>query len=159
MATYLVSYSILDGKGKTGSLPVRIPAGALTLAQVSAYAQDLAELIDNVTSGQITSINVALSVDLPAGLKVAPGAYCDIEEGGLFSFATGTPYVDSPRVPAFLETLFVGENIDLTPNDPADLFAKGLYNGITEGADTIKASDRYENEYTGIVKATKSFRK
>ena len=159
MATYLISYSILDGKGKTGSLPIRIPAGALTIAQVQAYAQDLAEFVDNVSSGQITGISVTLSADLPGGLKTSPGEYCDIEEGGLFTFANGTPYVDSPRVPAFLETLFTGENIDLTPNDPADLFAKALYNGITEGANTIVASDKYENEYTGLVKATKSFRK
>jgi hypothetical protein len=158
VATFNVSYSILDGDGDTSALAFKVPAGTLTLAQITGYAQQMATLLDAVIGGKILGIGITLDAALPGGLKAAATATSDVQEGALFTFTTATPYVDSVRVPAWLETLFTGKEVNLAGTG-VGAFRDGLLNGIDVAGTTVAASDRYENDYTSLKSSVKSFRK
>jgi len=158
VATFNVSYSILDGDGDTSALAFKVPAGTLTLAQITGYAQQVATLLDAVIGGKILGIGITLDAALPGGLKAAAVATSDVQEGALFTFTTSTPYVDSVRVPAWLETLFTGKEVNLA-GAGVGAFRDALLTGLTVAGANVAASDRYENDYTSLKTATKSFRK
>lgn len=158
VATFNVSYSILDGDGDTSALAFKVPAGTLTLAQITGYAQQVATLLDVVIGGKITGLAITLEAALPGGLKASATGTSDVQEGALFSFVNASPYIDSIRVPAWNEDLFVGKEVN-TEGTGVGNFISALITGLDVSGATVAASDRYENDYTSLKSAVKSFRK
>ncbi len=158
VATFNISYSILDGDGDTSNFAVKVPRGAFTIAQIESYAQQLASLLDVVIGGKITGLAVTLEAALPGGLKAAAVGTSDVQEGALFTFTNASPYVDSVRVPAWLETAFAGKEVNLEAVG-VGAFVAALTAGLDIGGTQVQPSDRYENDYTALARAVKSFRK
>lgn len=158
MAVTGITITIDDGVGGVQAYHQKIPSGA-TVPQVAAYAQRLAERVDAISDGVITSIEYTTQVDLPGGLKADAATGADVEEGGLFTFnCSGTVYKDSVRIPAFAQSKFVGKAVDITDDDVV-AFVGLLTTGEALAGATLHASNPYENTYLSLSKTKKSFRR
>lgn len=123
MSYITINFRVADSEGgRNATYPHRIASGA-TLAEIQDEVDAFAELLDNVTAGQIVGVDVEVPMDLPAGLKATPNALSVNERGGLISFSTTGPRADSVWIPAVLPSLAPGEGeFDVTAG-AMDLFA------------------------------------
>jgi len=159
MAIFNISYGVIDDQGDTQRIQVTVPQGALTLANITGYAQALAALIDDVIDGYISDISLCLVIGLPGGMKTSANAGAEVERGANFTFqADGTNYAHTIRVPGVLPGLFVGNSVDLTAGAVVALRA-ALTSGLNIGGTQVIPSDRYENDLTNLIAATKTFRR
>lgn len=166
MSNYIISFQIQDAKA-TGSARVRnkqgvsffLPTASWTIAEVLAYHDALAALVDNCTDGVIVDSSVTLNPVLPAGLKSSAVAGSDVQEGGLLGFSVaGSNYKESIRIPAMKSSLFVGPSVNIAATEITDL--RDTLNGTTQtSSQNMAASDRYSNLITDVVSGAKSFRK
>jgi len=159
MALVQIGVIVQDDDGDRSSVNVTVPSGTLTLAAIVEFAQDMAALIDACTDGQIVEIHLVIGVSLPEGLKANPVAYSDVEKGALLSFdVAGTEYRHSIRIPAFVESKFAGKAVDDEDVDVAALIA-ALEDGITEEAQLVAPSNRFELDLGTYIEGIKSFRR
>lgn len=130
MAYDTINFRVADSEGgRTATYPHRVAAG-LSREDLQTEVDAMAELLDNVTAGQIVSVDVEISLDLPAGLKATPNALSVNERGGLVSFTTTGPRGDSVWIPAVLPSLAPTEGeFDITTG-AMDLFVDRV---IAEG--------------------------
>ena len=159
MAIFKCSYRFIDAKAKRQTMVVPVPRGVLTIADITGFMAAQVQAIDDITEAQIDAMAIEIGVALPGGLKGAAVADSDCEEGGLYTFsAAGTDYSLGLRVPALVQALFAGRDIDLT--DALSLaFTDSISEGILVGAVTVSPSDFYENDVLGVTGGKKSFRK
>lgn len=158
MSLVHVGFRIADADGDTSSMSVQVPLGALTLAHLVEFAEELAVLIDDSIDGVIQAITVATAVSLPGGLQASPVAGSEVQKGGLLSFvAAGTPYRWSVRVPAMTPAKFTGNLVDDTDSDIAALIA-AFEDGLDSSGTTVSPCDKYENDLTAYIEGVKSFR-
>jgi hypothetical protein len=159
MAIFKCSYRLVDAKGKRQTVLIPVPRGALTLADITGFMAAQAPLIDAITEAQVDSMAIEIGVTKPGGLKAAAIADSDCEEGGNLSFScTGTDYAFSVRIPALVQALFAGSDVDmldalLTP------FTASMVAGLLVGAVQVNPSNPYENDIAGVLAGSKSFRK
>jgi hypothetical protein len=161
MAIFLISYGILDAKGKTGRTLVPVPRAALTLAQVSGYAVALGEHLDNIIDGKIVSADVRMGIDISGivGAKATPVINSDREEGVNMSYtAAGTDYTFGIRIPSVAQALLSGEFID-DSSALVQAFNAGITAGLDISGQNVAASDRYENDLLTFIQGKKTFRK
>lgn len=159
MAIFKCSYRFVDAKAKRQTMVVPVPRGALTLADITGFMAAQVALIDDLTEAQVDGMAIEIGVALPGGLKGAAIADSDCEEGGLFGFScSGTDYSFGVRIPALVQGVFAGSDIDLV--DPlVTPFTASMVAGLLVGAVNVNPSNEYENDVTGIVSGKKSFRK
>lgn len=156
---YNVSFTVLDADGNNSSVVFKVPVGTLTLAQITEYAQEQATNTDACIEGQITEVRVVLDVALPGGLKGAPVALSNVQEGALFSFqAADTKYKHGIRLPSFKQAYFTGKEVDQTEPDVAG-WLTGVITGLDASGTNVPACDNYGNDLTSVAKAYKSFRR
>lgn len=159
MSLVLFSVQVQDDDGDVDTIPVYMQQGAKTLADLTAFADELALAVDGLTDGQVTGISITINKSLPAGLASAPVANSEVQKGGLFKFkATGTPYTHSVRIPAMNPNLFVGDNVDETDTNVI-AFLNLMIVGITPYSILCNPSNKYEMDLASHVVAVKSFRK
>lgn len=156
-----VLYTIRDGKGQTSTMEIALPS-TLTLAKAIAFAGDMALLINNIITGAITRIGIALMIDLPSGLRATPLTTSDVEEGARFQFRTNQGHYTSLRIPTFSEGKIVpgSRQVDLTDGQVA-AFVTGMVNGIdidpTAGTDIVQPSDKRNEDIVALVSAKEQF--
>ncbi len=80
-----VIYTIKDNKGKLATCTIKVPTG-LTVANYAEFATDMGTLINNITTGQIVNVGIAITVDLDAGWAQVPGVTSDVEEKASWQF-------------------------------------------------------------------------
>lgn len=154
--TSLISYSIKAAVGKPKSLPFYVPSSGLTLANAQLWSDDMAPLLDAVTEGAILGASVTFALTLPSGLKATPLADSDIQEGALFSMvAAGTIYKEGIWVPAYLQSLFTGTEVDTVGAGASKDFA----DYIKATTHSVAPSDKYGNDLTEVYSAEKKFRR
>jgi len=152
-------FSILDADGDTSSLEIKVPTGAETLAQLTEFGQEMAQLIDGCIDGQITEIRLISTIPLPAPLKDAPVALCEVQKGALFLFgAAGTEYKHSIRFPSWTPSKFTGKEVNQAATNVPELIT-GLLTGVDCAGLVIPPCDKYANDLTALVTAKKSFRR
>jgi hypothetical protein len=158
---FTVLYTIRDGKGEQSTTEVNVPS-SLTLSQVTTFAGQMASLIDDLISGAITRIGVALLVDLPVGLKSTPANTSDVEEGARFQFRTDGGFFTSMRIPTFLESLINAgsKDVDLTDTAVA-AFVNAMEDGIDPDAGgpqpPIPPCDKREEDIVSLDFAREQF--
>jgi hypothetical protein len=150
----VLSAGLQDIAGHKGTVVTYLPSG-LTVAQISAFSDEFLSVLDEVTAAQIVSASVALAIDLPVGLKVAPMAGQYIQLGANFGFVVAnSAYRYSQRVPAIREALLVGDAVDMTDNAVID-YAGGMTTGVTPALPT----DQDGGDLTAVISGTATFRK
>lgn len=78
MAAVSVHFTILDAKGKSSRTTVHVPTG-FSLSQYTQFGTAMAQLIANISEGQITEVSVSFPVDLSgAALRAAALVGADI---------------------------------------------------------------------------------
>ena len=152
-----IIYSVLDAKGQSSTTEVNL-SDALSLVQITGYAQALATLINAVTTGVVTRIGVVVAVDLPVGLRVAALTNSDVEEGAKFQFNTASNFRTGFRLPTFDETKIASNSraVDLEDADVAAL-VNGIVNGLTIGGTVVSPTDKRESDITALTAAKEQF--
>lgn len=157
MAYNTIAYRIRDDEADTSedTLAVYAPAG-LTLAQYQAFADFQAPLVDALTEGQITAVQLNITLTLPGGLKATPVAGALNERGGLITFDTTGPRADSVRIPAMSRTIMPGDSFSLEDNDVSALINSLL---TVHAGSTVRPRTTQDYQFVAARKAKKSFRK
>ncbi|CAG0958259.1 hypothetical protein ANRL2_00647 [Anaerolineae bacterium] len=165
MAVFVVSASIQSAQGASSariqnrkSMPIYIPQGALTLADIVAYHDAYLGLLDFVTGGVIRASQIILTPALPGTLKATAVANTKIQECGLLSFDLGNGYTDSVAIPAINPALVNtdGQTLITTGGAAVDDLVQLL---LGAGTPARVASDRNGIEFTGLTAAKTAFRK
>lgn len=157
MAYNAVAFRIKDAETDTreSSMAIYLPTG-LTIAQYQAWVDAVAPEVDALTDGEITSVELTLTLTLPAGLKPSPVAGSLNERGGLITFDTTGPRADSVRIPAFNRTIMPGAEFSLTDTDVA-AFITRLTTATT--AANIRPRTSQDYQFEAARKGVKSLRK
>jgi hypothetical protein len=111
----VLSYQITDALGVTATHLAYINAPTtVTLANLQTFANDYTPLLDAVTDGEITFIEVRVPLTI-TGAKSAPVAGSEVERTGLFNFEqAGTRYKFGEDVPSIAAALITNGRIDLS---------------------------------------------
>lgn len=158
---FSVIYSFRDAKGETSTTEINLPT-SVTLADVGIFAGQMALLINPLITGVITRIGIAWTIALPAGLRAAPVAGSDIEEGGKFQFRTVNNFYTRSRIPTFDEAKIVaGTNeIDQTDADVAAFVTAmvgGLDLSLEGGSADVQPSDSRDEDIVALDFARENF--
>ena len=159
-----LSYTIADDAGAVQTWALKVVQDTdITFEHILLAANELGELLDPAIEGIVTSVNVNFSMAPGWIANDTPGANSDVEEGALLTFnCADTTYTHSNRIPAFLQSLFNGKVVN-TASPAADNLISGILAGFTvdPGGDehTVVFGDNYDNAYTSLRRAVKSFRK
>lgn len=151
----VLSYQITDALGVTATHPVFInaPSGE-TLAQLQTFANDYTPLIDAVTDGEITGIELRIPL-VVTGAKSGPVAGSEVERTGLFNFEqAGTRYKFGVDVPSIANALLVNGKIDLSNAAITNWVA--FLEATTIG---ITFVSKFANALTALLDAVITFRK
>lgn len=149
-----VSIRVTDAKAKSVRTHVYSQTGG-TLAELQAFVDANLPLLDTIIEPQITAVTFTRSLVLPAGLKAAPVADSDVEEGANMAFdVAATNYNHGVRIPGLLQSLFAGEAVDI-----ADVDVIAWANSIINGTAGVVPSDRYGGDIVGLLSGTKTFRR
>jgi len=156
MAVNTINFRLKDGESdlKRATLPLYVPTGH-TLAEYQAFATAAAPVIDDTTGSQITDIDLAVALTVPAGLKASPVADTVNERGGLLGMDTAGQFNDSVRIPNILWTIMTGDSFSLA--DPA---IQALTLLLTAGNGVVfpRNKDGFVWQGTGLY-GKKSFRR
>jgi hypothetical protein len=159
MALVHIGYRIRDADGDKSTMAVKVPRGALTLAQIEEFAQEFSVLLNAVIDGVIEAMNVSISMDLPGGLRTTPVANCEVQKGALLSFtANGTEYRYSVRVPSYVPGKFSGNEVD-TADVEFIAIRDALVSGLDATGTQVQPCDEYENDLLSFIEGRKSFRR
>lgn len=152
-----VLYSYTDAKGQSSTQEIHLD-DALSMAQMTGYAQALATLLNAVTTGVITRVGIVVSVTLPGGLRVAALTNSDVEEGAKFQFNTASNFRTGFRIPTFNEDLIASNSraVDLEDADVAAMVA-GIVSGLTIGGTVVSPTDARESDITALISAKEQF--
>jgi len=156
-----VRFDMIDNKGKTSFTKVRIPTG-FTIAAYTDFAQQMAQLISNVTQCQITRASFCVGLDLSGGtFKAVANALSDIAQKGFIGFSTAVAGLRTKiKLPALDETVVLSgsDALDQANANVAALLT-GFENGITVTGGTISPTDMRQNDITTTDYARELFRK
>jgi hypothetical protein len=158
---FSVLYSVLDAKGQSSTMEVNVPS-SVTFANIVLFASEVAKLIHPLMTGQITRIGVAFTVALPAGLRAAPLANSDVEEGARFQFGTSGGFYTATRIPTIDESIILpGTRQVNTANAAVAALVTALRDGLNlvpvGGTATVSASDSRGEDITSLASAVEMF--
>lgn len=154
-----IFYRVLDAKGKNGTTTQSFPI-AVDIAVLQDYLRGMGQFIDAVIKGQIVAAGVSLTIDLATitGIKTAPLADSDREEGAEFAFTVAGGGLTGFRLPTFDEAFLVsGTNLV----DTADAAIIALVDRVTEGHTlgiiNVSPSNIYGSDIEALASATEAF--
>lgn len=154
-----VVFSIVDDDGHPSSVSVRIPSDTAA-ADATAFASDVATLLDAVIDGVITRIGISETVTPPGGLKTAALANCDVEVGATLFYAAAGGFVFRHRIPTWKISLIVddGSVIDQSDGD-VQAFRDMMVNGITPVATLVQPAEWRDADITAFNVGSQTFTK
>lgn len=155
-----IIYTAVDDKGATATTEVKVPTG-FTIAQYTEFAQSMAQFIDAIIGGRITSANFCVGVDISGlGLKAAALVSSDVEEKGFFQYSTAGGFHTRLQLPALNEGFVSLGSDDIDVTDPDVLaFDQAMVLGIAvTGPATIQPTDEREDDITARDFAREVFR-
>lgn len=152
-----------DAKGESATTEFNFPS-TVTLANAIIFAQQMAILYNNVTTGVITRIGVAVLATLPGTLRASADADSDVEEGARFQFRTDGGFYTGFRIPTFDEAKIISgtKQVDTADTDVAALvaaFEDGLSLVAAGGTGTVQPTDKREDPVNVLDTALESFTK
>jgi hypothetical protein len=150
-----INIGLIDDEGKPSSTGCWLP-DATTLAAAQTFAAAFAQLIDNMTEGKLTGINMIYHVALPGGLKANPIANSDVEQGAIFVYADAQNFKTSLRVAAVSKAKIVA-NSDAVDLADADVIALNL--AMTAGIAGTQPSTNRGDDLTALLSAKESYKR
>jgi len=154
-----VVFSIQDDDGHTSQVSVRIPSGTAA-ADATAFASDVATLLDAVIDGVITRAGISETVTLPGGLKVAALDTCDVEVGATLFYLAAGGFVFRHRLPTWKRSLIVVDGSDILVGDTdVDAWLAMMTAGITPVATLVQPSEWRDGDITAFSTGSQTFTK
>jgi len=159
-----VILTIEDAKGKQATTEFHLADG-LSIAQLGAAAQALAQLVEPMIRGRIVAISVGFKVALPvfgAGDGNALQDYADVEEGARFQFRTDNGFPTAQRIPCFDEALIVVGTDQVDTSDSAvSAYINAMLDQLSVGsggsAFTVILQDARGEAISTLASARESF--
>lgn len=162
MGQATITYTVVDSKNERSVMKMHVP-DTFALANVLAFAGDVALLIDPLIGGFIINIGLVYDVSLPAGLDSAAEADTDVEEGARFSWVTSLGNFSRFRIPTFRETLIASDSkaVDILDTDVVALI-NAVVNGLSEtedGTEQVAPCDGRGEDIVSLNTAREAFAK
>lgn len=143
----------------TANAKAYVPLGTLTVADMSAWHNAFADAVDGASDGMVVGSSVTIKFDLPGGLKGAPVAGSDVQEGGNLSFLlTDSVYAEGVWIPAYAQALFAADGQSI-PNTGNTANLTGLLIGDAPDPADNGASDKTGVLLNTFIAGKKAFRK
>lgn len=143
---------VMDEKKQVGKVSIHLPTSA-TLANIANFTPTFTTYLDQLLYGQVIGCVYSVPCSLGAGVKAAPIAKSDIEEGVLFKFRTANDFVDV-RVPAF-NPFWYADNSNEVPINAA---ITNFQDAIISGFFSVFPCSSHGQDITSIVSRKKSIR-
>jgi len=154
-----VVISLKDADGHVSQTSVRIPSATLA-ADATAFASDIATLLDAVIDGIITRVGISETVTLPGGLKAAVLDNADVELGATLFYDAVGGFVFRHRIPTWRKDKFVANSAAiLVGNADVDAWIAMMVSGITPVATLVQPSEWRDADITAFNVGTKTFTK
>lgn len=149
--------TIRDAKGAEAITKTNFPA-SVEFSVLAAYASSTATLIDAIIRGQIVAVGFGVEIALPGGLKSAPLATADVEEGARFEWRATSGAPTGWRLPTFDEDLLLAgtREVDLTDTD-VDAYHDRIISGHTVTLVNVSPSDNRGSDIVSLESARESF--
>ncbi len=154
-----VIYTITDDDGHVSQTSVRIPSDTAA-ADATAFASDVATLLDEVIDGVISRIGISEVVTPPGGRKTAALASCDVEVGATLFYAAVGNFVFRHRIPTWKISMIVtdGSVIDQAQQAVID-WRDMMINGITPVATLVQPCEWRDADITAFNVGSQTFTK
>lgn len=148
---WTLNFTVRDSDPDRASFRINLP-GATSQANVVAFAQSFAALVDQAIEGVIENIQATLSIALPAGLRGST-TNSDVEHGARLTFETSGGFATSFRLPTIADSQLVGHEVLQSTTEMAAIIA-----AMVSGLSGVSPCDARGEDITGIVSAVESFR-
>lgn len=146
---HTVSVAILDYLGETKTIPLYIPS-TVSLATLDSILDTTLNALDDAIDGQIKSVAVTLSRDLPSGLKSSPVTGKDVHNGANLTYdPADTDFAWSVFIPTWEEAGFSGQEV----------LTSGVYGTFEDQLVTDNWTDRNGNTLENFVDGNRTRRK
>lgn len=153
-----VTYTVQDAKGAKSTMKINFPDAA-DIAVLKDFVRGTASMIDALIKGAIVDAGIGLAVDITGlGLKAAPNADSDVEEGARFSWRTVLGTRPQFRMPTFDEAFISAGTKGVDTTDPTvDTFVQRIEQGRTIGLVNVSPSDDRGEDIISLDGARESF--
>jgi len=155
---FAITYTLEDDAGKSATFEIHIPT-AFSLSQYTEFIRAMADLVDNIVSGLMTSADLTISVDISALTLNNALPDSDVEEVASYQFITGDNRPVQVNIPGLDEgeTLAGSDDLNvLAPNQAA--FITAMETGVAVTGGTISPCDINEDDLTELVYAREEVR-
>lgn len=153
-----VTYTFTDDSGESATTDIHVP-NVFSISQYTEFARAMANLLDNVVSGRVSSCELTFFSDISGltGNNAQSGS--DVEEIGAFQFRTAEGRPVNVNIPGINESMVEANSDDLDQLD-ADIaaFTGAMLNGVAVAAGTAIPCDVDEADLTTLVYAREQFR-
>jgi len=153
-------FSIQDGKGKTSTTEINLPA-ATTLANAEVMAREVAKLINPIIAGAIVRIGLVRHVSLPTGLRATAGANSDVEEGAPFQYRPANGLFSGLRLPTFDEANILAGTRTVNLTGAVATFNTAMLSGVNlepaGGTGTVQPCDKRGEDLVALEFAREQF--
>jgi len=137
--------NFVDAKNKSSFTRVRVPNG-FTIAQYTAFVQDLAQAVANMSGCRVTGGSISLNFTL-TGLAATASAVADVASKAFVKVRSAVAgFFAKMSIPTFDEDSLVLAGSDEI--DTADTAVAAFITLIETGDGTVVPSDKYGNDLT-----------
>jgi hypothetical protein len=157
-----LTFTVEDAKDETSVAELYVPS-TTPIAELVPFMQAFLPLVDDVITGQIVGANVVLPVALGGlGLKGAPLAGSDVEQGAKFIFDTALAGVSKRIRIATFDEQYVDSASRVIPqgqNQVVDDLISAFVDGLTPNAVLVQPSDYRDEDLTALGSALEDFQR
>ena len=156
---FAIIYTIRDSKGKRSTTEVNFPS-SFSFTDVSLFAAQQAERINDLIKGRIERIGVAFNVDVPGTIRATPLPDSDVEEGAKFQVRTEDGNFTSMRLPTFDEQFVLPGTRSVDLADPVvDEFVDSMVTGapVVALGGVLHPSDKRDEDIVALEFAREQF--
>jgi len=155
----VVVFTIQDDDGHKSQTTVDIPSDTLA-ADATAFASDVATLLDAVIDGVILRIGISETVAAPGGLKTAALDSCDVEVGATLFYNADLGTAFHHRIPTWKRSLIVDDGSDIKTGDTdVDAWTAMMVSGITPAATLVEPSEHRDEDINAFSTGAQTFTK
>lgn len=152
-----VSYTVLDGKGETSTIPFYIPSST-ALGDVAQFATALKQLLYELLGGEITAINFTIPVAVGVSSSNILDPDSDVQERALFTFSSADNFLRQISLPTVVETVFSAGSklVDLANVDVA-AFVTAVLSGV--GTPNVTSVTSHDEDIVALDAAREAWGK
>jgi hypothetical protein len=161
MAAIAIHFTIVDDKNKSSKTTIHVPTG-FSLAAYLNFGQAMAQLIANISEGQLTEVSVSYPVDLSgATIRAAALAAADIFKKVFFQAASAVSgLVGKFFIPTYNEVNNVVNSDSVNFADPeVAALVSIIEDGVNVSGEIVQPIDLRGNDLELVTIGREVFRK